>query len=75
MAERPMFNEDDDLFNYQPLAWIDQHRKLFRDAFWCYAMRFKDHEKSVIRLDIQGIGVAISLHANGTWTLEDTTGG
>lgn len=75
MAERPMNNKDDDLFNYQPLQWVDRHRKLFRAVIWRFIGHYVEHKMVVMRLELAGEGVSIDLHANGTWTLEDTTGG
>lgn len=68
MAERPMYNEDDDLFNYQPLEWLRKHRgDVHDDPLWGAS---REYHKT--RIELQGTGVSIDLHANGTWTLEDT---
>ena len=67
MAERPMYNEDDDLFNYQPLEWLCRHR-----GERCDPLQFPGVVRHANRITLQANGVAIDLHANGTWTLEDT---
>ena len=77
MAERPDMNDDDALFNYQPLQWLLKHQNKPEDPLnflerGLYSFVNRAGPDYIL---LQGSGVAVYLHANGTWTLEDTTGG
>lgn len=72
-----MYTHDDDLFNYQPLEWLRKHAGEPQDPLnflerGLYSFVNRCGPDKII---LQGCGVAIALHSNGTWTLEDTTGG
>jgi hypothetical protein len=65
------------LFNNYPIEWLKQHHGKLENPFFDNPMVLFDGDTKSLdgAIVIQGNGVACVLSGDGTWHLEDTSGG